>query len=205
MRIPSARYGLAFVVNVALPALAYRITIGHFGVVGALIASAVPLIAWMIFDGVRLRHFDALSAIVLAGIAMSLMILLSGAARWMGEAREPAVSGIIGAMFLLSLFRDRPLVYYLARSTMSREAQGRETEFDALWQARPALVRSIRLMTAVWGIGLVGENLGRLWITLALAEPEAGRLSTWVRYATYGGLTAWTIVYRHRYLKRAPQ
>ncbi|WP_250516039.1 VC0807 family protein [Caballeronia sp. INDeC2] len=203
MMIPSARYVLAFLVNVVLPAFAYRIAIGRFGMVDALIASAVPLIVWMIIDVVRYRHFDALSAIVLAGIAMSLMVLLSGAARWMGEAREPAVSGIIGVLFLLSLFLDRPLVFYLARSTMSREQQGRETEFDARWQSSPALARSIRLMTAVWGIGLVGENLVRLWITLVLSEPDAGRLSTLLRYATYGGLTAWTIVYRRRYLKRA--
>ncbi|WP_321800899.1 VC0807 family protein [Caballeronia sp. J97] len=203
MKIPSARYALAFVVNVALPALAYRIAIGHFGVADALIASAVPLIAWMIFDVVRFRHFDALSAIVLAGIAMSLMLLLSGAARWMGAAREPAVSGIIGVLFLLSLFLERPLVYYLARSTMSRETQGRETEFDALWHSRPTLARSIRLMTAVWGVGLVGENLARLWITLALTEPDAARLSTWVRYATYAGLTGWTVFYRRRYIRRA--
>lgn len=205
MMIPSARYGLAFVVNVALPALAYRITIAHYGVVDALIASAVPLVVWMVIDLVRFRHFDALSAIVLAGIAMSLMVLVSGAARWMGEARDPAVSGIIGALFLLSLFRDRPLVYYLARSTLSREQQGREADFDARWQSNPALVRSIRLMTAVWGVGLVGENLARLWITLALAEPDAGMLSTWLRYATYGGLTVWTIVYRRIYIKRPQQ
>ncbi|SAK50098.1 putative membrane protein [Caballeronia fortuita] len=202
MKIPSARYGLAFVVNVALPALAYRLTLGRFGVVDALIASAVPLIAWMIFDVVRFRHFDALSAIVLAGIALSLMVLLSGAARWMGEAREPAVSGVIGMLFLLSLFLERPLVYYLARSTLSRETQGRETEFDSQWHTRPPLARAIRMMTAVWGAGLVGENLARLWITLALSEPDAGRFSTWVRYLVYGGLTLWTIFYRHRYLKR---
>jgi hypothetical protein len=205
MMIPSARYALAFVVNVALPALAYRITIGRYGVVDALIASAVPLVVWMIIDVVRYRHFDALSALVLAGIAMSLMVLLSGAARWMGEARDPAVSGIIGVLFLLSLFLERPLVFYLARSTMSREKQGGEAEFDARWQSRPALARSIRLMTVVWGIGLVGENLARLWITLALTEPDAGRLSTWVRYVVYGGLTVWTIIYRRIYIKRQQQ
>jgi hypothetical protein len=57
-------------------------------------------------------------------------------------------------------------------------------------------------MTVVWGIGLVGENLARLWITLALTEPDAGRLSTWVRYVVYGGLTVWTIIYRRIYIKR---
>jgi hypothetical protein len=200
--IPSTRYVFAFVINVAMPALAYRIAMPRFGVEGALIASALPVIAWILIDLLRYRHFDALSAIVLAGILMSLTIFATGIDHWLREAREPAVSGIIGALFLLSLMLDRPLVFYLARSTMSRERQGREAEFDEMWRTRPALVRSIRLMTMVWGIGLVGENLARLWITLALAEPDAARLSTIARYLVYGGLTAWTIVYRKRYLKR---
>ncbi|SAK43590.1 putative membrane protein [Caballeronia hypogeia] len=202
MTVLSARYVIAIVVNVALPALAYRIAIGHFGVVGALIASALPLVVWMTFDLTRYRHFDALSGIVLAGIVMSLLVLLSGADGWLRNSREPAVSGVIGMFFLLSLFLDRPLVYYLARSTLSREQQGREADFDDRWATRPALARSIRLMTAVWGAGLVGENLARLWITLHLPDTDANRLSTFVSYATYAALTVWTMFYRNRYIKR---
>jgi hypothetical protein len=204
MMIPSKRYVFAFVINVAMPALAYRIAMTRFSVEGALVASALPLIAWILIDLLRYRHFDALSAIVLAGILLSLMVFATGADHWLRQAREPAVSGIIGVMFLLSLWLDRPLVFYLARSTMSRERQGREAEFDDMWRSRPALVRSIRLMTVVWGIGLVGENLARLWIALALTEPAAGHFSTGVRYLVYGGLTVWTIVYRKRYLKQSP-
>ncbi|WP_235012248.1 hypothetical protein [Caballeronia catudaia] len=34
-----------------------------------------PLLLWLCIDLVRFRHFDALSAIVLAGIVMSLCLL----------------------------------------------------------------------------------------------------------------------------------
>ena len=200
--IPSARYALAFVVNVALPVLAYRIGYVHYGLPGGLIASAIPLLAWISIDLVRFRHFDALSAVFLAGIAMSLLVLVSGASRWVGEAREPLVSGIIGVLFLLSLLMDRPLVFYLARSTVARERSGREREFDMMWQTHPALVKSIRLMTAVWGLGLVGENVVRLWMTCCMAGQHGHLLSAFVRYGTYAGLTVWTIVYRRIYIKR---
>lgn len=199
---PSARYGLAFVVNVALPALAYRLALPHYGLAGALIASGLPLLAWLALDLLRFRHFDALSALVLAGIVMSLLVLVCGPGRWLREARDPLVSGIVGGLFLLSLLSDRPLVFYLARSTLAREYAGREREFDAMWHTRPALVKSIRLMTVVWGAGLLGENLLRLWIAGELAGPSAHRLSLWVRYATYGGLMAWSIAYRRLYIKR---
>ncbi|WP_322069033.1 VC0807 family protein [Paraburkholderia bannensis] len=199
--IPSARYVLAFAVNVALPMLAYRVALPRWGLEGALIASALPLLAWIGFDFVRLRHFDALSAIVLAGLAMSLLLLASPAGLWLRETREPLIGGLIGVLFLLSLALDRPLVFYLARSTLARERQGREREFDEMWQARPALVKSIRLMTAVWGLGLVGENAIRAWMVGAMID-SPGRDDAVVRYGVYGALTIWTILYRHAYLKR---
>lgn len=201
--IPSLRWVFAIVVNVALPALAYRLALPHYGVPGALIASAVPLLAWIGVDLVRFRHFDALSGLVLAGIALSLIVLVSGVGRGLHEAREPAVSGVIGALFLLSLPFEKPLVFWLARSTLAREKQGREIEFDAMWTTRPGLAKSIRFMTAVWGIGLVAENLARLGISLHMSGESAERWSLLLRYAAYGALAGWTILYRRLYLKRA--
>jgi hypothetical protein len=200
--IPSVRYTLALAVNVVLPAAAYRIALPHFGLLGALVASSIPLLVWMVVDFVRFRHFDALSGLVLASIAMSLLIFASGGAGWLRTARDPLVSGIVGVFFLLSLLLHRPLVFYLARSTLSRERQGRESEFDTMWQTRPALARSIRLMTAVWGIGLVSENVARLWVVWCLAYEDAHRVSAYIGYATYAALTVWTIAYRHAFVKR---
>ena len=164
-------------------------------------ASSMPLLAWITFDYARFRHFDALSAIVLASLAMSLVLLASPAGRSLREAREPLVGGFIGVLFLLSLMVKRPLVFYLARSTLARERQGREREFDEMWQSRPALARSIRLMTAVWGIGLVGENAIRVYVVGYVAGHDVDRLSTLIRYGTYAGLTAWSILYRRAYIK----
>lgn len=200
--IPSARLVMAFVANVAVPALVYKIALAHSGLTVALSASAVPVLVWMLVDFARFRHVDALSALVLTSVVLSLLVLLSGAGQWLHEAREPAVSGIVGLLFLLSLMLDRPLVYYLARSTLARERQGREIEFDEMWRTRATLARSIRLMTVVWGLGLVGENIARLWITCCVTDSNPQRLSTILRYATYGALTAWTLAYRRLFLKR---
>ncbi|WP_322013223.1 VC0807 family protein [Paraburkholderia sp. J12] len=200
--IPSTRYALAFVVNVALPALAYWLALPHYGLLDALIVSGLPVLAWMVIDLVRFRHFDALSALVLAGIVLSLAVLMSEPGRWLREVRDPLVSGVIGVFFLLSLVLSRPLVFYLARSTLARERPGLELDFDQRWSSRPDLVRSVRLMTAVWGIGLVGENVVRLWITSDMTGHDAERLSTLIRGGAYGGLMIWTILYRRLYIKR---
>ncbi len=199
--IPSVRYAVAFVINVVLPTVVYLVALPHWGVMGALLASTVPLLAWMVLDLVRYRHFDALSALMLAGIALSLLVLVSKPAGWLRVAREPLVSGVIGVLFLLSLLLRRPLVFYLARSTMARERGGQATEFDAMWEARPLLAKSVRLMTTVWGIGLVGENAIRLALTDFIDGQDVQWISTCIRYATYAGLTAWTILYRRIYIR----
>ncbi|RKP46145.1 VC0807 family protein [Pararobbsia silviterrae] len=198
----SIRYAFAVAVNVAMPAAAYRLAFGHYGLEGALVASAIPLVVWMGIDIVRFGHFDALSALALAAIALSLLIVVSVPEHWIVAVQDPLVSGLIGVLFLLSLGLRRPIVFYLARSTMAREKQGKEYEFDEMWRTRPDVVRSIRLMTVVWGVGFIGENVVRLWITYGATRDSADRISMCVRYGTYLALTAWTVYYRRVMIRR---
>ena len=198
---PSLRYLSALLINVALPWLAYRLAFPPWGLQGALIASAVPPIAWMSWDLIRYRHFDALSALVVVGIALSLLALAAGNAR-LRSIEDPMVSGMIGVAFLLSLALPRPLVFYLARSTMSREDHRGADLFERRWLERPKLAAYIRLMTVVWGVGLVGENILRCLILWQWPNDPRSATASWLlRYAVYGALTLWTFWCR-RLIKR---
>jgi hypothetical protein len=104
-------------VNLLLPWAAYRLALPHWGEVGGLIASAVPPTVWSIVGLVRFRRLDALSAIVLVGIALSLGAMALGGSARMLLMRESLASGAIGLAFLLSLFARRPLGFYLARAS----------------------------------------------------------------------------------------
>jgi hypothetical protein len=199
------RYLSALLINVALPWLAYRLAFPHWGQLGALSASALPLIAWMSVDLLRYRHFDALSALVLVGVLASLATrLMSGDAR-LQSIEDPMVSGIIGIAFLASLTLRRPMVFYLARSTMSREDHRSAESFEQHWRDRPALAAYIRLMTLVWGIGMIGENVLRIAIVWHWSnDPRSALASNLVRYGVYAGLTLWTFWIR-RLIKRDAQ
>lgn len=193
------RYLSALVVNVAFPWLAYRFAFPHYGQFGALIASALPLIAWMSWDLLRHRHFDALSAIVLVGIVLSLIAKAAGGSAHMRALEEPMVSGMIGAAFLVSLALPRPLVYYLGRSTMAREDHRSVETYERHWRERPTLVVYVRLMTLVWGLGMTGENLLRILILWQWPnDPHSALASDVLRYGVYAGLTAWTFWCRRR-------
>ncbi|MGF6572033.1 hypothetical protein ABH945_004154 [Paraburkholderia sp. GAS333] len=190
---PRLRYLSALLVNVALPWLAYRLAFPHWGLQGGMVASALPPVAWMTLDLARYRHFDALSALVLAGIALSLIALAAGGDVRLKSLEDPMVSGMIGASFLVSLALPRPLAFYLARSTMSREDPHSAHLFERRWRERPTLAAYIRLMTLVWGIGMLGENILRSAIVWHWPnDPRSALASRLLSYAVYGGLTLWT-------------
>ncbi|WP_256750533.1 VC0807 family protein [Mesorhizobium sp. Mes31] len=189
-------------VNLLLPWLAYRMALPHFGTIGALYASAVPPVAWGLIEFARSRRIDALSALVLFGIALSLLVVTLGGSPRLLLLRESLVSGAIGLVFLLSLAFRKPAVFYLARATIAREGEHGEERFEALWRERPGLRSSLRLMTLVWGIGLLAETMLRAWLAWHWPIERYLIVSPVISYGIYGGLTLWTAWYRARIRQR---
>ena len=162
---PRAGLILELFVNLVLPWIAYRAAQPSFGETGALYASAVPPIIWSIVEFIRSRRVDAVAAIVLLGIALSILgMALGGSARTL-LMRESLASGTIGVVFLLSLFRERPLIFS-TRATVAREMDGGAAHFEAVWEAQPGLRQMLRRMTFVWGAFLTLEMLLRLWMVV---------------------------------------
>jgi hypothetical protein len=185
-------------VNFLLPWLAYRLALPHWGELGALYASAAPPILWSLAEFARTRRVDALSVLVLLGIAISCVLMAMGGSPRLLLLRESLVSGAIGVMFLISLPMRRPLIYYLARATVGRKSEEGAARFEKAWEEQASLRRSIRLMTLVWGIGLTAENALRSWLAWNWPVERFLVVSPVIGYAIYGGLTVWTLWYRRR-------
>lgn len=190
-------------VNFLLPWLAYRLALPHWGELGALYASAVPPVVWSLVEFARTRRVDALSIVVLLGIALSIVLMALGGSPRLLLMRESMASGAIGVVFLLSLAMRRPLTFYLARATVARKEEGGAARFEAMWSERPGLRRSVRLMTAVWGLGLTGENALRSWLAWHWPVERFLVVSPFIGYAIYGALTVWTFLYRKKMQRRA--
>ncbi len=187
-----------FAVNLLLPWLAYRLAQPHWGEVGGLIASAAPPLAWSLVELVRFRRADALSAIVLLGIALSLGAMAFGGSPRILLMRESLVSGVIGIAFLASLFARRPLVYYLTCATIARERPGGAAHLDALWHNEREFVVAMRVLTFVWGLGLTLETAVRAWMAATWPIERFLVVSPVLGYALFGTLLAWTFWYRTR-------
>jgi len=125
---------LELAANLLLPWLAYRLALPYWGDVGALYASAAPPLAWSIGEFARSRRVDALSALVLFGIALSIVLLAMGGSARILLVRESLAAGATGLVFLISLLFQRPLIFYLARATVTREQEDGAERFEAYWR-----------------------------------------------------------------------
>jgi hypothetical protein len=185
-------------VNLLLPWVAYTLAHPRYGEVGGLVASAVPPLAWSLVELARFRRVDAVSAIVLLGIVLSLVAMAFGGGPRVLLMRECFASGAIGVTFLLSLFARRPLVFYLARATVARETPASVARFERLWNERRAFASAMRMLTVVWGVGLTVDGALRAWLAATWPIGRFLIVSPILGYSVFGGLLAWTFWYRTR-------
>src|SRR5665213_4172793 len=181
-------------VNFALPFLIYDFTKRDLGDVRALIASSAPPIAWSLFEFARKRRVDAVSMLVLAGIALSLLAFIGGGGARFLQLREKLVTALIGLVFLGSAAIGKPLIYQLARASMVRRASAELESFEAL-RDNVHFRRTMTLMTLVWGFGLVGEAAASAALVFQMSIRTYLLVSPALGYGTMGGLGLWTFWY----------
>jgi intracellular septation protein A len=198
VRTRGGGFALEIIVNAVLPFVIYTLTDKRLGDVGALIASSAPPIAWSIVQFVRSRTVDALSLLVVTGIALSLLALWGGGGAKFLQLRENLVTGVIGVIFLGSVAVGRPLIYYLARANMRRSgASDSLADFEGL-RENVFFRRVMRVMTLVWGAGLVARTALAAILVFSVPIPTYLAIQPILGYATMGALGGWTFYYARR-------
>jgi hypothetical protein len=184
-------------VNAVLPLIIYSATSARLGQVDALIASSIPPILWSIVEFARRRRIDALSVLVLAGIALSLLALAGGGSVRFLQLREKLVTGVIGTVFLVSAAIGRPLIYELARANALRKSPADASAMEEL-RDEPAFRRSMTVITLVWGFGLIADVLVAIVLVFSLSIREYMVVNSVLGYAVMGALALWTFWYGRR-------
>lgn len=181
-------------VNFALPFVVYELARRPWGDVRALLAASAPPIVWSLVEFARRRRLDALSMLVIAGIALSLLAFIGGGGARFLQLRENLVTGLIGVIFLGSAAIRRPLVYQLARATLRRRASAELGEFESL-RDNVHFRRAMTVMTLVWGFGLLAQTALACLLVFALPIAEYLIVSPILGYGTMGALGLWTVWY----------
>ena len=188
-------------VNFILPFAIYNYAEAPLGAVRALLASSAPPIAWSLVELARHRRVDALSLLVLCGIALSLLAMLGGGGIQFLQLREKLVTGVIGLAFVGSALIGKPLVFELARATQRRKSAREAEEFEAL-QVYAGFRRTMAVMTWVWGLGLLADVAVSVVLVFALSIREYLIVNPIIGYGTMGGLSLWSFLYGQRAKRR---
>jgi hypothetical protein len=132
--------------------------------------------------------------IALIGIAVGLVgaVALHGSATLL-KVRESLLTGLFGAVCLGSLAAKRPVMYYLGRSFATGGEPAQVEEFDTIWDL-PGAARRFRFVTAVWGVGLVGEAVVRFVLALTVSTQRFLEISPVLNWGVIGALLWFTTV-----------
>ena len=180
--------------NFILPFVIYNYAEAPLGEVRALLASSAPPIAWSLVEFARSRRVDALSVLVVSGIALSLLAMIGGGGVQFLQLREKLVTGAIGLAFVGSALIGKPLIFELARATKRRKSAGGAEEFEAL-QVYAGFRRTMMVMTWVWGLGLLADVAVSVVLVFALSIREYLIVNPILGYGTMGALSLWTFLY----------
>jgi hypothetical protein len=188
------RAGPEIFANFLAPYLVYQALDAHFGDTKALIASALPPLLWSLYELAKTRRLDAISIIVLASILFTLAATAMGGSARLIQIRDAMVTGAIGIMFLASLAMKRPLIFYLARATMSRNTADGAAAYEAVWDI-PGVPAVFRALTLVWGAGLVLQTACMCYLAYIWPIGRYLLVSPFVSAAIFGLLMLWSLGY----------
>ena len=200
---PGIRLAAELTVNLVLPWLTYRLLLPHTSEFAAIAWSAAPPTLWSLVELARHRTLDALSLLVLGGIALSLAALAFGGSPRMLMVRENLFTAPIGLLFLASLLLKKPLIYYAARATLARADPEGAAQFEAAYQ-RPHVARGLRVMSLVWGVGLTLQGVLLGWMAWTWPVERFIVLSPIIGYGIVALLRVWTWRYRAGMARRVP-
>jgi len=160
----------------------------------ALAIAGIPAAAWVTLQWVRRRRIDPIGAIVLFGFVAGLSVSYAlGGSAFVLKVRDSAFTCLFGLAALTSLWLgSRPLMFYLGRALSAGANPGRREAYDQLWQVPPARV-VFRIITAVWGVGLILEAAARVLLAAVLPTGRFLAVSPVVGFGFIGTMLAFTI------------
>jgi hypothetical protein len=202
LRANGAKIAAELVFNFALPFTIYSLATARYGSVAALLASSAPPILWSIATFIRERKLDAISMLVLGGIALSLIAFAGGGGVKFLQLRENLVGAVVAMIFLGSAAIGRPLIYQLAKAGSRRRGAQAAAMVEAL-EHDVGFRRAMMTATLAWGFGLAASCAVHCGLVFILSIKQYLLISGPISWATLGLLTVWTYRFVPRALREA--
>lgn len=154
----------------------------------------MPPLLWSAYELAKTRRLDAISIIVVASILFTVGATAMGGSARLIQIRDALVTGVVGIIFIFSLLLRRPIIFYLARATMARNTIEGAEDFETIW-SKPGVPKILRLLTAIWGVGLIAQTATMCWLAYIWPIGRYLLISPIIGYGIFGVLLIWSLWY----------
>jgi hypothetical protein len=181
-------------VSLVLPLIAIQVLL-HNGVTPliALAVAAIFPLGEIVYEATQTKRVGVVAIVSLAGIIVGFGLSFATGNAIFALLKDSVFTAVFGLVFLGSLATAQPLIYRLNLDVAGADKAARAAS-EALWE-KPAARRVFRLMTLVWGVGLLLEAAARVVAVLTLPLATATAASPFISVVVIGALLAWTVRY----------
>ncbi|MEO8551481.1 MAG: VC0807 family protein [Kofleriaceae bacterium] len=170
------------VIDAIAPYAVYELARPYTGDLAALALSALPPAIGSVASVVRTRKLDMVSALVLAGIGVSLVLIALGGSERVLLLRDSLITAVVGLVVAISAAFPKPILYFVFR-----QIQGSDPPLGQM-----------RILSVVLGLGLIVEMAVRTAMVYAMSTSRFLLVSPFVQYGMTGLLVAWAVFYTRR-------
>ena len=199
--IPSVREHLpSLVFGAAVPIGIYFAVRSHVHTdAQALIVAGCFSVAWILIQFARQRRVDFVGAIVLLGFAVGVgSSTLLGGNSYVLKIRDAFFTALFGVACIVTIYTSkRPALFYVSRYLSAGKDPGKVAAYNQLHEFETGR-HTFRVLSVVWGIGLVVEASSRMVLAEALHTGTFLAVSPFITATVIGGLFAFTYFYSKR-------
>lgn len=189
--------GLAL--DVALPLATYYVVraLGFDDWVSLLGATIVAGLR-TVYTAVRARTLNPFSAVMLLMFGVGLLLAFTTGSPQMVILKDSVGTAVIGSLFLITTVVGRPLTLEAYRSW----SPDHSADIDRAWATDPRIRHLHRVISRVWGVGLLAEAIIRVPLVFLIPVDIMVTLSTVMQVAVTVALVAWSRSYADRVKQR---
>jgi hypothetical protein len=136
------------------------------------LAAALPAI-YIAAAVIRGRPIDRIAILVLILLLVAIALTLATGDPRILLAKSVIITGAAGLYILSTLLAEHSFIFHASQRLFGGGDPAKEAAWEARWQNSPVFRRSIRRLTLIWGLGLIGEALVRAGIIYALPVAQS--------------------------------
>lgn len=195
------RLAMQLIFELALPLGSYYVLrAAGAGQLISMIVGGVLVLPWIVYGIVRRRRVETMAVFTLSLVVIgTLLSLVTGDPRVL-MIRDSWLTAAVGLWMLGTLLTRRPFMMMASRGiVIAKVGEAGLAAWEAQWDAEPTFRHHLRLVTAVWGAGLLLDALLRVVLVYTIPLDAIPLTSTVLLVVLIVGLSLFNNWYYNRH------